>query len=117
MILLGTLWPNGQMPLADIPFADKLQHVLAFAAWAGLMAAGWRLPAGTLIAGLALVGAVIELIQPLTGRAAELADFAADLTGAALGAWGARWLLPRNLAWWRIRRLRLPALQASAEQQ
>ena len=98
LILWGTLWPNLQTPIADLPYADKLWHVLAFAAWAGVIAAGWRLPAWAVIAGIALAGAAIELIQPLTGRTAELADWAADLSGAALGVWGARWLLPRCLA-------------------
>jgi len=103
LILWGTLWPNLQTPIADLPFADKLWHVLAFAAWAGVIAAGWRLPTGTVIPGIALAGATIELIQPLTGRTAELADWGADLSGAVLGVWGARWLLPRCLAWWRTR--------------
>ena len=105
LILWGTLWPNLQAPIADIPFADKLWHMLAFAVWAGVIATGWRLPAGTVIGGLALAGAAIELIQPLTGRTAELADWGADLSGAVLGVWGARWLLPRCLAWWRTRHL------------
>lgn len=104
LILWGTLWPNLQTPIAGIPFADKLWHMLAFAAWAGVIAAGWRLPAWAVIAGIALAGAAIELIQPLTGRTAELADLAADLSGAALGVWGARWLMPWSLAWWRTRR-------------
>ena len=112
LILSGTLWPNLQAPIADIPFADKLWHLLAFAVWAGVIAAGWRLPAGTVIGGLALAGAAIELIQPLTGRTAELADWGADLSGVVLGAWGARWLLPRSLAWRRTRQHRLNGLQA-----
>jgi len=112
LILWGTLWPNLQAPIAGIPFADKLWHVLAFAVWAGVIAAGWRLPTGTVIGCLALAGAAIELIQPLTGRTADLADLGADLSGAALGAWGARWLLPRSLAWRRTRQQRLNGLQA-----
>lgn len=112
LILWGTLWPNIQTPIADIPFADKLWHMLAFAAWAGFIVAGWRLPAWTVIAGIALAGAMIELIQPLAGRTAEMADLGADLSGAALGVWGVRWLLPRSSAWWRTRRRRLIRLQA-----
>ena len=43
---------------------------------------GWAV----IVAG-ALFGGAIEIIQPLTGRGAELADLVADIAGCAVGVW------------------------------
>lgn len=95
VILWGTLWPTVSTPALNINFADKLWHMLAFAVWAGVVALGWRARGWKVLAGAALVGMMIELVQPLVGRDAELADLGADLLGAVLGVWSARRLLPR----------------------
>ena len=95
MILWGTLWPTASASAVNINFADKLWHMLAFGIWAGVVASGWPARGWKVLAGAALVGTMIELVQPLVGRDAELADLGADLVGAALGVWSARRLLPR----------------------
>lgn len=67
-------------------FSDKVAHLLAFAALAlPLSLVRARFAAFTFI-GLCAYGAGIELLQPFTGRAAELADFGMDVAGALIGA-------------------------------
>ena len=95
VILWGTLWPTVSTPGVNINFADRLWHMLAFGIWAGVVALGWPARGLKVLAGAALVGTMIELVQPLVGRDAELADLGADLLGAVLGVWSARRLLPR----------------------
>ena len=65
--------------------SDKAYHAIAFAA---LIFPGallyfrsliWLIPAALVF------GAAIELIQPLVGRSAEVADFVADVVGTACG--------------------------------
>lgn len=86
-ILVLTLSPT----IPDVPLhvshADKLSHVLAFFVWAALVTAGWRWPGWLVLVVAAGFGIGIELVQPLTGRDAELADIAADMAGAAAGLW------------------------------
>lgn len=63
-------------------FSDKVAHFLAFTALVfplvslRLHHAYWLLPA------VVVFGGAIELIQPLVGRQAELADFGVDVAGA-----------------------------------
>jgi VanZ family protein len=91
MILWLTLAPDGPSLPTRMAHVDKLWHALAFFGWAMLIAAGWRCPAWVVLAGGLCLGGAIEVIQPLAGRDAELADLAADLLGAGLGLWaGAR---------------------------
>ncbi|WP_176440241.1 VanZ family protein [Boseongicola aestuarii] len=65
--------------------SDKAYHVIAFAAliFPGallyLRSLIWLIPAALVF------GAAIELVQPLVGRSAEMADFAADIIGVACG--------------------------------
>ncbi|WP_354544094.1 VanZ family protein [Roseovarius sp. MBR-78] len=87
-ITLLTLMPQMPGP-AGIPGLDKLAHGVAFAALCGPLA--WRYPRMWRAVALAALayGGVIEIIQPLTGRAAEWGDLLADGTGAFLGAFTA----------------------------
>jgi VanZ family protein len=67
-------------------FWDKAQHALAFAVLAvgGLLAYGrnWR----ALLLALGAYGALIELVQTqLPWRFGDVADFAADVVGLAVG--------------------------------
>lgn len=105
-ILWLTLAPH-PLPDSDIPLfpgIDKVVHALMFG---GLAAVGcfdlWRCQGARLsvysmilVAGVsALFGGVIEWLQMAMemGRSAELADFAADVAGAAVCAPLARFLL------------------------
>ncbi len=82
IILVLTLLPHGQTP--NTLGVDKLHHLLAFGAL--------TLPIGLLrrsllwVAALcsAILGGLIEIIQPYTGRSGDLHDFLADLMGIGL---------------------------------
>lgn len=87
LILWATLTPGVSPPGPDLPSSDKVWHVLAFAVWAGLVRLAWRGPNWAVIAAGAVFGGAIEIIQPLTGRSAELADLVADIAGCAVGVW------------------------------
>lgn len=86
---------------AGIPGADKVVHVLVFAA---VMATGViaRVPTRWLVAALVVHASLSEVIQEmvLPGRGGELADLAANLGGIALG-----WYLASVV---RRRRLEVP---------
>ncbi|MBZ0122822.1 MAG: hypothetical protein K8F31_02950, partial [Roseovarius sp.] len=86
-IVALTLGPVSPSPPMPVDHADKLWHALAFFAWAAVVTAGWRWPGWRVLVVAAAFGGAIELVQPLTGRDAELADLAADLAGAAAGLW------------------------------
>ena len=80
--------PSPRLPHA--PVSDKTGHFLAYALLgAAVMTSLWvsrRLRAGTgivVLAGLLAWGAFDEMTQPLVGRSAELADWYADVAGAA----------------------------------
>ncbi|MEI4234276.1 VanZ family protein [Roseovarius sp. D22-M7] len=85
-IAVLTLGPVPQGP-PGVPQSDKLGHILAFAALAAPMA--WRHPKSWFFVALAATGygALIEVVQPLVGRALEVADLLADALGAFFGAW------------------------------
>ncbi len=93
-LCIACLMPLGLAGDDQLHLLDKLAHLLMFAAggfWLGL-----RLPA--LATGIALValGVLIEWLQSLTPyRSAEFLDWVADVLGAGLGLWLARWSLPR----------------------
>jgi len=71
---------------------DKANHALAFAVLAVLGLAAYRTRAARMLLGLLAFGALIELLQSLTGyRAAEWLDLVADGAGVAAGWQLARW--------------------------
>jgi len=79
-----TLTPP-RLEALDGLLSDKAYHVIAFAAliFPGallyLRSLIWLIPAALVF------GAAIELVQPLVGRSAEMADFVADVVGVACG--------------------------------
>lgn len=78
-------WADTARP--DAQGGDKPIHFLLFFAWALAVRRGWpRAPSLTLFAGLFAAAVLTESIQTLVpGRAADLADGAADMGGALLG--------------------------------
>jgi len=113
LILLGSLLPR--VPPADavvrFPGAAYAAHAVAYAvlcclaAWALRLGDWRRLLAAA--AGASLLGLALECIQPLTGRAFDLADIAANAAGVAAGLAGA--LLARRLLTRRNAGLRSPS--------
>lgn len=95
--------PSGPPGLLAGLNADKLVHVVLFAVQAALLAAAIGAPAAGRAAAVAALGAAVfglsgELWQAvLPWRSAELADLAADLIGAVVGA-GLWWLRRRSPA-------------------
>ena len=110
VVLWLTLWPD-PLPDNDVKWwegTDKVVHALMFlgvylsvcfdlsrrgvkngTGAAGSMAclnlAGWVM----------LMGAVIELLQPLSGRTCDLSDFLADAVGVLTGLLLSGWLMKR----------------------
>jgi hypothetical protein len=83
-------WP-GSVGGGGVPYADKVVHVLVFAAvaWTGLRAG---IPARWLLPLLALHAVTSELVQDrlLAQRSGDPADVVADLAGALAGTLLAR---------------------------
>lgn len=84
-IAVATLLPVPQ-PDLGVSSADKIQHLIAFAALTLPLAVvrprvlAWLLPAAIAF------GGAIEVIQPSVGRLREVGDFIADAAGACIGA-------------------------------
>lgn len=86
-----SLIPTDQLPSA-LQFWDKAQHSLIFFALAFLSLLAYPDRAPTVMFGLALFGAGIEIVQWLTGwHQGDWLDLVADCVGLALGA--AAWYL------------------------
>lgn len=79
---IGTLTPLSQ--LADAPGSDKTHHIIGFGGWALLCALGHARRFYWMALSIALMGGVIELIQPYVNRYGEWNDFWADLFGVLL---------------------------------
>ena len=79
----GLLTPSPPAIGEGIPFVDKLQHVVLFAALAllGTRAYADR-PRWGIVAALVFYGACIEIAQLRSGRSFELLDILADAVGA-----------------------------------
>lgn len=94
-ISVAMLLPLSGLPQAW-PGADKVQHFVAFLVLTVPICARHPRAALWLVPAAAVLGGAIEVIQPLTGRTRELADFVADVLGALAGAWlGRRWAFRR----------------------
>jgi VanZ family protein len=86
-ILVGSLAPAADVEVLTL--WDKLQHALAYFAFAGAWCAAGRLQPRRLaqvVLSAALIGGLVELVQPSFGRDASVFDLLADLIGAAAGA-------------------------------
>ena len=106
-LLIGglTLTPAVTPPSMGLALTDKVYHLIAFASlvFPAAIILTSRLVALALAA--FFYGGAIEAIQPLVGRAAELADLAANTGGIAIGialGWALRTV-------YRARRLKPPA--------
>lgn len=80
---MATLPRPPQLPGAP---SDKVQHILAFLVLASLAAAAYpRAPLLRILAGLCILGAVIEIVQlvPGLGRDGDWVDWIADSVAAA----------------------------------
>ena len=84
LIGILTLMPAHVLP-RGLWGSDKLAHLLAFLALVFPTAVLW--PRVSAMVGVLAVayGGAIEIIQPFTGRSADLADLVADGTGIGLG--------------------------------
>ncbi|MFQ3251754.1 MAG: VanZ family protein [Loktanella salsilacus] len=79
-----TLMPQASMPVGP-QGVDKLYHMAAFATLifpTALLRPKWCLRFGCLAI---LYGGLIEAIQPIFGRSADMSDFWADGLGVAMG--------------------------------
>ena len=79
-----TLSPQASMPIGP-QGVDKFYHMAAFAALifpTALLRPKWCLRFGCLAI---LYGGIIEAIQPIFGRSADMSDFWADGLGVAMG--------------------------------
>ena len=92
-VLLLALLP--EQPLGQFGFptgfrSDKLNHISAFTALAGLGILGWPKRLARLVILLIVAGALIEILQglPLIGRDRDIFDWLADCFGIALGVAG-----------------------------
>ena len=85
-IVALTLTPGvSVLDLTGVDLWDKAQHALAFALLVLPNACCNRRALPRTMLAAALLGGVIELVQPMVGRQASWSDFAADLVGVATG--------------------------------
>lgn len=86
-IIALTLTPGVTvLDLTGFDIWDKAQHALAFALLVLPNACCNRRTLPRTMLAAAVLGGVIELVQPMVGRQASWGDFAADLLGVAAGA-------------------------------
>lgn len=92
LLCIATLTPGGLDLNVGQPSNDKIQHLIGFGVLALPLGYAWPRHTWTVIAGVTLFGAMIELIQPFVGRDGGVADVAADALGATIGAFVMRFL-------------------------
>jgi len=83
-LTVAMLWPLDAPPPAQ-EGADKLVHLIAFAALASPLARTGRFGLLPVFIGASAFGGAIELIQPSFNRSADMNDWIADVVGVALG--------------------------------
>ena len=84
VLTAAMLWPLEAPPPAP-EWSDKLVHFIAFAALAFPLARTGRLGLLPVFIGASAFGAIIELIQPIFNRNADLNDWVADTFGVFIG--------------------------------
>lgn len=85
--LAALYWPRVAVP-ADVPYLDKLGHLLLFAVPAYLVCRLAQRHQWAVLAAFAIHAPVSEVLQPmlLPGRFGDVWDAVADLAGLALAA-------------------------------
>lgn len=90
LVLALSLIPRPESVLGTLSAYDKIGHFIAYVVlgFFAMRAVDRRgpLPFILTIAGCALFGGGIEIVQPFVGRQMELGDFLVDLAGALIGA-------------------------------
>jgi VanZ family protein len=85
-VLIGSLYPIDKLPEGTPEISDKVLHLAAYfsIAWLALLASktGARMTIYVLIS--FFFGIIIEFLQPITGRAFEFADMAANASGIVI---------------------------------
>lgn len=89
-IVLALIIPIGMLaPISEVTTAtagtDKIIHIVAFAALVFPLALTKRIRLFPLFIIASLFGGMIEIIQPLFGRSAEIIDWIADSAGVICG--------------------------------
>lgn len=88
-VVVGSLVPSASLPQTPFPGADKLEHLLGYAAMSGYAAMLFdsRRAQTAAAAGLVLLGVLIEGAQTTltVSRQADPADMLANAAGVALG--------------------------------
>jgi len=84
VLTIGMLWPLEPSPihLANI---DRFIHVIAFAILSFPLIYTNRLNFLTVLIIFSVFGGTIEIIQPLSGRSAEIYDWVANIAGIFSG--------------------------------
>jgi len=83
-LTVAMLWPPDAPPPAP-KGADKLVHLVAFAALAFPLARTGRFGLLPVLIGASAFGGAIELIQPSFNRSADMNDWIADVVGVVIG--------------------------------
>lgn len=88
-VVVGSLVPSSSLPQTQFPGADKLEHLLGYAALSGYAAMLFdsRRAQATAVVGLVLLGVLIEGAQAAltVSRQADPIDMLANAAGVALG--------------------------------
>lgn len=84
VIFVLALLPAPPKPVL-VSWQDKVEHLMLFAGLAALGAAAWPRQLRTLVLGLLIYGAAMEVAQSLTGyRVGDVFDWIADAIGISL---------------------------------
>ena len=84
VLTTATLWPHNHPPLGP-DGSDKIVHIIAFAALAFPLSCTRRIGLLPVFIGACIFGGIIEVLQPLFGRSADVQDWIADIFGVVLG--------------------------------
>ena len=83
-ITITMLWPIKHQPVGLDGF-DKLAHFIAFASLAFPLARTGRFGLVPVFIGATAFGGIIELLQPIFGRSADIQDWLVDAVGVLGG--------------------------------